>query len=158
VLRQLQQAWIIAAEALSPEVQLMQQPSFVNSHLQMPTVKLHWQHGMPLHVQQQLHMPSASMRQRFCSVPRETSSSQRQWILQPVAVFSNSTLQRGSTHQFALTGEPAGMVPGCTPTVGPQYGATAEDPRSNRVEDDITQTPSKWPIDEQLRWEATSAR
>jgi hypothetical protein len=33
VLRQLQQAWIIAAQALSPLVQLMQQPSFVYSHL-----------------------------------------------------------------------------------------------------------------------------
>jgi hypothetical protein len=44
----LQQAWIIAQQALSPDVQLMQQPSFVYSHLQMPTVKLHWQQQIPL--------------------------------------------------------------------------------------------------------------
>ena len=81
----------MAWQALSPLVQLMQQPSLVYSHLQIPTVKLHWQQGMPLHVQQQLQRPSANMRQRFCSVPRATSSSQRQWILQPFEVFSNST-------------------------------------------------------------------
>ncbi|HVT29013.1 MAG TPA: hypothetical protein VHE81_13440 [Lacipirellulaceae bacterium] len=68
----------MAAQALSPEVQLMQQPSLVYSHLQIPTVKLHWQQGIPLQVQQQLQSPSASMRQRFWSVPRATSSSQRQ--------------------------------------------------------------------------------
>ena len=96
----------MAWQALSPLVQLMQQPSLVYSHLQIPTVKLHWQQGIPLHVQQQLQRPSANMRQRFCKVPRATSSSQRQWILQPFEVFSNSTLQRGSTHQFADCGCP----------------------------------------------------
>jgi len=102
----------MAQQALSPDVQLMQQPSLVYSHLQMPMVRLTWQQVMPLHVQQQLHRPSASMRQRFCSVPRAISSSQRQWILQPLAVFSNSTVQRGSTHQLADAGEPAGIWPG----------------------------------------------
>ena len=102
----------MAWQALSPLVQLMQQPSLVYSHLQIPTVKLHWQQGIPLHVQQQLQRPSANMRQRFCSVPRATSSSQRQWILQPFEVFSNSTVQRGNTHQLALAGEPTGSVPG----------------------------------------------
>jgi hypothetical protein len=47
----LQQAWIIAAHDLSPLEQLMQQPSFVYSHLQVPCTKLHWQQQMPLHVQ-----------------------------------------------------------------------------------------------------------
>jgi hypothetical protein len=107
----------------------------VYSHLQIPQVKLHWQQQMPLQVQQQLHRPSASMRQRFCNVPRATSSSQRQWILQPFDVFSNSTVQRGSTHQLAPAGEPLGKTPGCMP--GPENGATADEPRSNRVEDDI---------------------
>jgi hypothetical protein len=78
VLRQLQQAWIIAAQALSPEVQLMQQPSFVSSHLQWPQVKLHWQQQTPFWQQQTLHRPSHSMRQRFCSAPQATSSSQLQ--------------------------------------------------------------------------------
>jgi hypothetical protein len=133
----------MAAQALSPEVQLMQQPSLVNSHLQMPQVKLHWQQGMPLQVQQQLHRPSASMRQSCWSVPRATSSSQRQWILQPLDVFSNSMVQRGSTHQLAFAGEPAGYEPGWKPGTGPENGATADDPRSNKADDDMTQTPSK---------------
>ena len=101
----------MAQQALSPLVQLMQQPSFVYSHLQIPQVKLHWQQGMPLQVQQQLQRPSLSMRQRFCSVPRATSSSHRQWILQPLEVFSNSTEQRGSTHQLA----PCCCCPGIEP-------------------------------------------
>jgi hypothetical protein len=41
----------IAQQALSPEVQDMQQPSFVYSHLQMPQVRLHWQQQMPFDVQ-----------------------------------------------------------------------------------------------------------
>ena len=90
----------------------MQQPSLVNSHLQMPIVKLHWQQVMPLHVHEQLHNPSASILHRFCNVPRATSSSQRQWILHPVEVFSNLTVHRGSTHQLALAGEPTGTAPG----------------------------------------------
>ncbi len=131
----------MAQQALSPDVQLMQQPSLVYSHLQIPIVKLHWQQVMPLHVQQQLQRPSASILQRFCRVPRATSSSQRQWILQPFEVFSNSTVQRGSTHQLAPAGEPAGIEPGWNP--GPENGATADEPRSSKVDDDITQTPSK---------------
>ena len=121
----------------------MQQPSLVYSHLQIPTVKLHWQQVMPLQVQQQLQRPSANMRQRFCSVPRATSSSQRQWILQPVEVFSNSTVQRGNTHQFALAGEPDGSEPGCRPWIGLENGATADEPRSNNCDDAMKQTPSK---------------
>ena len=101
----------MAAHCLSPDEQLMQQPSLVYSHLQLPQQRLTWQHWMPFQVQQQLHKPSASMRQRFCSVPREISSSQRHWILQPLAVFSNSTVQRGRTHQLAVAGEPAGIAP-----------------------------------------------
>src|SRR3954463_9774101 len=121
----------MAWQALSPLVQLMQQPSLVYSHLQIPTVKLHWHQGIPLHVQQQLHRPSASMRQRFCSVPRATSSSQRQLILQPFAVFSNSTVQRGNTHQLALAGDPCGSELGWKPCSGLENGATADEPRSN---------------------------
>src|SRR4029078_4904917 len=112
VLRQLQHAWIMAWQALSPLVQLMQQPSFVYSHLQIPTVTVRVQQQVALQVQAQLHRLSDSMGQRFCSVPRATSSSQRQWILQPFEVFSNSTVQRGTTHQLALAGETAGSAPG----------------------------------------------
>jgi hypothetical protein len=68
----------MSQQALSPDVQLMQQPSLVYSHLQIPQVKLHWQTLMPLQQQVQLHRPSQSMRQRFCRVPQAISSSHLQ--------------------------------------------------------------------------------
>jgi hypothetical protein len=136
----------MSQQALSPEMQLMQQPSFVYSHLQIPQVRLHWQMQMPFWQQQQLHRPSHSIRQRFCSVPQLTSSSHLQWILNPPVHFSNLTLQRGSTHQLAEAGEPAGYVVGCQPGVCPPKGATAVADRSNKVEDAIIRTPFKLPI------------
>jgi hypothetical protein len=51
--------------------------------------------------------------------------------LQPFDVFSNSTVQRGSTHQFALAGDPAGSEPGWKPWIGLENGATADEPRSS---------------------------
>jgi hypothetical protein len=112
---------------------------------------LHWQQQIPFEQQQMLHRPSDNMRHRFCNVPRATSSSQRQWILQPVEVFSNSTVQRGSTHQFAFAGDPAGNEPGCKPCIGLENGATADEPRSNNCDDAMKQTPSEWPISSRLR-------
>jgi len=73
---------------------------------------------MPLCVQAQLHKPSASMRQRFCSVAQESSSSVRQWILNPPVHFSNSTLQRGTTHQLPAAGAAAGKPEGCQAGAG----------------------------------------
>jgi hypothetical protein len=64
--------------------------------------------------------------------------------LQPFEVFSNSTLQRGKTHQFAEAGEPAGSEPG----IWFENGATAVAPRSNKADEDITETPSNWPINQ----------
>jgi hypothetical protein len=121
----------------------MQQPSFVYSHLQMPQARLHWAMQMPFKEQQQLQSPSHSMRHRFCSVPRAMSSSQRQLILKPPVHFSNSTVHRGSTHQFAAAGEPAGKPPGCQPVVGAEIGATADEPRSNNTDDAIHRLLSK---------------
>src|SRR5262245_59846564 len=112
----------------------MQQPSLVYSHLQMPIVRLHWQHGMPLQVQQQEHRPSDSIRQRFCSVPVATSSSQRQKILQPSLVFSNFSVQRGTTHQLAAAGAPPGKSLGWNPPIGPPSGIAAEEDFSNRTD------------------------
>ena len=60
-----QQAWIISQHALSPLVQVMQQPSFVISHLHMPIVRLQQQTIMPFMIMQQVHMPPASIVQRF---------------------------------------------------------------------------------------------
>jgi hypothetical protein len=93
---------------LSPEVQVMQQPSFVYSQRQWPSVKLHWQTVIPLQVQLQLHSPSANIRHRFCSVAHATLSSQRQFILNPPLHFSNSIVHRGTTHQLAAAGDPLG--------------------------------------------------
>ena len=75
LLTQSQQACNISQQALSPDVQVMQTPSLVISHLQLHMAKLHWHMTMPFIMQQQLHMPLASMRQMFCKVPHDTSSS-----------------------------------------------------------------------------------
>jgi hypothetical protein len=53
---QSQQACTISQQALSPVVQVMQQPSFVISHLQVHMVMLHWHIIMPFIMQQQLHI------------------------------------------------------------------------------------------------------
>jgi hypothetical protein len=68
----------IAQHALSPLVQVMQQPSLVLSHLQMPQVRLHWQTVKPFNVAQHEHSPPTNDLHRFCRVARETSSSQTQ--------------------------------------------------------------------------------
>jgi hypothetical protein len=96
---------------LSPLVQVMQQPSLLGSHFVVPQHRLTWQHGMPFHVQQQLHKPSHTMRQRFCSVAQATSSSHLQRMRKPPVHFSNFSSQRGSTAQFAAGGAPAGAPP-----------------------------------------------
>jgi hypothetical protein len=75
--------------------------------------------------------------------------------LQPLLVFSNSTVHRGKTHQLALAGEPAGHEPGWIPWIGLENGATADEPRSNKVLDAMTQTPSDWPIIERSTQEGS---
>ena len=87
----------MAQQAGSPEVQVMQQPSLVYSHLQVPHTRLHWTMVMPLTVQQQLHMPPASILQRFCRVAQATSSSHLQCIFMPSLHFSTLISQRGTT-------------------------------------------------------------
>ena len=57
-----QQAWIIAAQLLSPLVQVMQTPLSVGSHLHMPIVMLQQQTIMPFIIMQQLHMPAGHHR------------------------------------------------------------------------------------------------
>lgn len=109
--RHSQQAWIIWQQVLSPLVQVMQQPSLVNSHLHMPQIKLHWQTVMPFIVQQQVQVPPASILHKFCKAPQATSSSQEQVIFIPPVHFSNFISQRGKTHQFWPTGIPVICVP-----------------------------------------------
>jgi hypothetical protein len=95
-LMQSQQACSISQQALSPLVQVMQQPSLVISHLHWHIAMLHWHMTMPFIMQQQLHMPLDSILQRFCSMPQDISSSHTQVIFMPLAHFSIFILQRGS--------------------------------------------------------------
>lgn len=92
----LQQAWSISQQALSPLVQVMQQPSLVISHLHVPQHRLHWHMTMPFIMQQTLHIPPASILQRFCKAPQATSSSQEQVIFMPPEHFSILIVQRGN--------------------------------------------------------------
>jgi hypothetical protein len=63
-----QQAWIISQHLLSPLVQVMHTPSLVMSHLHMPMVRLQQHTIMPFIMQQQLHMPPASIVHKFCTI------------------------------------------------------------------------------------------
>jgi hypothetical protein len=60
-----QHAWIMAPQALSPLVQVMHTPLSVISHLHRPIMRLQLQTVMPFIIAQQLHMPPASIVQRF---------------------------------------------------------------------------------------------
>lgn len=91
-----QQACNISQQGLSPLVQVMQQPSLVTSHLQLPQQRLHWQTVIPFIVQQQLHIPPASILQRFCKAPQATSSSHEQVILKPPAHLAILISHRGT--------------------------------------------------------------
>ena len=89
----------------------MQQPSLVFSHVQWQQHRLMLQIWMPFHVQQQEHVPWLRAWQRFCSVAAAMASSHLQWILQPVFVFSNFSVHRGTTQMFGVAGEIPGV--GC---------------------------------------------
>jgi len=94
---QSQQAWITSQQALSPLLQVMHTPSFVHSHVVMPQARLHWQMQMPFSVHAQLHMPSHSILQRFCSVAHDISSSHEHLIFKPPWHFSTFIVERGTT-------------------------------------------------------------
>ena len=106
---QAQQAWIIAPQAGSPLVHVMQTPSSVGSHLQSPMVMLNPQTIIPFIMQQQLHRPPAIMVQRFWSMPAETLSSQAQTIFMPPLHFSKVIVQRGTIIMFVPAGAVAGV-------------------------------------------------
>jgi len=108
VARQSQQAWIMSQQALSPLVQVTQQPSLVISHLHMPMVKLQQQTIMPLSRQQQLHIPPWSIWQRFCTMLQAILSSQEQVTFMPPAHFSTLNVQRGTISQLVVVGIVAG--------------------------------------------------
>ncbi len=117
--QQSQQAWIMAQQALSPLVQVMQTPSSINSHLHRPIVRLQQQTIMPFIIVQQEHMPPAIMVQRFCIMPQAVLSSQVQVIFMPPSHFSNVVVQRGTIIMFM----PAGIVPAAPIVPVPMPGA-----------------------------------
>src|SRR3569832_392567 len=104
LLLQSQQACSIWQQALSPLMQVMQQPSLVISHSQLHMTMLHWQTTMPFIMQQQLHMPSHIMRHMFCNMAQAISSSHLQWILMPLGHFSIFIVQQGTMHVPMLVG------------------------------------------------------
>ena len=107
VVQQSQQAWIMSQQALSPLVQVMQQPSAVISHWHMPIVRLQQQTIIPFLIRQQVHMPPAIMVQRFCTMVHDILSSHVQVIVMPPSHFSIFMVQRGTI----MVPMPAGIVP-----------------------------------------------
>ena len=105
--QQSQQAWIMAQQAASPLVQVMQTPLSVISHLHMAIVRLQQQAIIPFIMQQQEHIPPAIMVQRFWIIAADAASSQTQVIIMPPAHFSIVMVQRGT-----IIIEPAGIVEG----------------------------------------------
>ena len=113
--RQSQQPWIMSQQALSPLVQVTQQPSLVISTLHAPMVRLQQHTVMPFIMQQTLHMPPAIMVQRFCIIVQAVGSSQAQVIFIPPAHFSIFIVQRGTMSMFGIV---AGMPIGIPMPVG----------------------------------------
>jgi hypothetical protein len=111
LLMQSQQACNISQQCLSPEVQVMHTPSLVISHLQLHMAKLHWHMTRPFIMHEQLHIPPASMRQIFCKVPHDTSSSHEQVILMPSVHFSIFILHCGTMAMLGM-----GAMPGIPDT------------------------------------------
>ncbi len=107
---QSQHAWIIAQQALSPLVQVMQQPSSVISHLHMPIIRLQQHAIMPFIIMQQEHMPPAIIVQRLWIMPTAILSSVEQYIFMPPSHFSIRTMQRGTIIMFDVPGIIDGLV------------------------------------------------
>lgn len=104
----------MSQQALSPLVQVTQQPSLVISTLQAPIVRLQQQTIMPFIMQQTLHRPPAIMVQRFCIMVQAVGSSQTQVIFMPPAHFSTFIVQRGTITMFGVMAGmpvPIGIVP-----------------------------------------------
>ena len=72
----------------------------------MPIVRLQQQTIMPFIIMQQLHMPPASMVQRFCIMLHAIGSSHVQVIFMPPVHFSILIVQRGTIIQLAAAGIP----------------------------------------------------
>jgi hypothetical protein len=102
----------MSQHCLSPEVHVMQQPSFVISHLQMPMVRLQQQTIIPFIMQQTEHMAPAVIEQRFCIIAQAAGSSQEQVIFIPPWHFSIFIVQRGTMTMFGVMGVIPVIAPG----------------------------------------------
>jgi len=108
---QSQQPWIMSQQALSPLVQVTQQPSLVISTLHAPIVRLQQQTVIPFIMQHRLHIPPAIMAQRFCIMAQAVGSSQLHVTFIPPAHFSTFMVQRGTMTMFGvvIVGVPIGI-------------------------------------------------
>jgi hypothetical protein len=112
---QSQQAWIMAQQAGSPLVQVMQTPFSIMSHLHMPIIMLQQQTIMPFIIMQQLHMPPVIIMQRFCIMLTVVLSSLVHMIFIPPVHFSIFMVQRGTIIIWGAVGMVA--VPPIVPDI-----------------------------------------
>lgn len=107
----------MAQQSLSPLVQVTQTPSLVISHLHMPMHRLQQPTIMPFIMQQQLHMPPASIEHRLCMVVQAIVSVQVQVIFMPPVDFSILKVHFGTI--IMLGGIIVGVMPGVVPGMVP---------------------------------------
>src|SRR5438477_12078859 len=96
---------------------------------------------MPLYMTQQLHMPPASIVQRFCTMLQASLSSQEQVTLKPLVLFSNLKVHRGTIIQFVPAGTPVGVPMGEVPYPGTPSPGMAVLLRSIITALDMNRTP-----------------
>jgi hypothetical protein len=113
---QSQHAWIMSQQALSPLVQVRQQPFAVISHLHIAIIMLQLHTTMPFIVQHMLHMPPVIMVQRFCIMVQDAGSSHEQVTFIPPAHFSTFMAHFGTITMFGIM--PDGMGMPVVPAVG----------------------------------------
>jgi hypothetical protein len=96
------------------------QPSAVISHRHITMVRLQQQTTMPLRVQQQEHMPPASIVHRFCIMLQATLSLHEHVTFMPPWHFSNFMVsQRGTIIMFVACGMVLGMPAVAMPPIIP---------------------------------------
>jgi hypothetical protein len=81
-------------------------------------VMLQQQTIMPFIMQQQLHMPPASIVQRFCTILEAVLSSHEHIIFIPPVHFSSLIVHRGTIIQLAAAGMLAGVPIAAAPMPG----------------------------------------
>jgi hypothetical protein len=107
----------MAQQEGSPLVQVMQTPSLVGSHLDMPIAMLQQHIIIPFMIMQQLHMPPAIIEQRFWSIVADMVSSHLHVIFMPPVHFSIVILHRGTIIHCGAAGIPAAVPIGPAPAV-----------------------------------------